>query len=107
MNAVSWCPALAPASLINPQGALNNLNPRKLVSGGCDHLIKVWTEDNGVWKEEHVLQGHSDWIRDVSWAPAVGLPYFYIASCSQDKTVMIWTFTDNQWKKKVRAASLL
>jgi len=37
------------------------------------------------------LEGHTDWVRDVAWAPNIGLPRSYIATASQDKTVNIWT----------------
>jgi len=30
-------------------------------------------------------------VRDVAWAPNIGLPRSYIATASQDKTVLIWT----------------
>lgn len=36
------------------------------------------------------LTGHTDWVRDVAWAPTI-LQRSYIASASQDKTVRIWT----------------
>lgn len=36
------------------------------------------------------LSGHTDWVRDVAWAPTL-LQKSYIASASQDKTVRIWT----------------
>lgn len=36
-------------------------------------------------------QQHTDWVRDVAWAPNIGLPYSTIASCSQDGAVIIWT----------------
>jgi len=39
---------------------------------------------------ETELAGHSDWVRDVAWAPTI-LQKSYIASASQDKTVRIWT----------------
>ncbi|KAJ3058057.1 GTPase-activating protein S13, partial [Podochytrium sp. JEL0797] len=45
----------------------------------------------GTWKEESTLTGHTDWVRDLSWAPSLGLSTSYLASCSQDKTVQIWT----------------
>ena len=38
-----------------------------------------------------MLAGHTDWVRDVAWAPNIGLPRSYIATASQDKTVLIWT----------------
>lgn len=42
---------------------------------------------------EETLEGHQDWVRDVAFAPSIGLPKTYLASCSQDKTVLIWTQT--------------
>ena len=41
------------------------------------------SEESKSWKEEETLDGHSDWVRDVAWAPNVGLPKSYLASCSQ------------------------
>ena len=42
-------------------------------------------EVDGQWVEEEKLEAHSDWVRDVAWAPNVGLPVSTIASCSQVK----------------------
>ena len=30
-----------------------------------------------------MLEGHTDWVRDVAWAPNIGLPRSYIATASQ------------------------
>ncbi len=49
------------------------------------------------------LSGHTDWVRDVAWAPTI-LQKSYIASASQDKTVRIWTSdpsSPNDWKATV------
>lgn len=35
------------------------------------------------WVEEETLQGHTDWVRDVSFAPSIGMPKTYLASASQ------------------------
>lgn len=40
-------------------------------------------EEDGQWKEDQKLEAHSDWVRDVGWAPSIGLPTSTIASCSQ------------------------
>lgn len=40
-------------------------------------------EEGDGWVEEEKLEGHSDWVRDVAWAPSIGLPRNIIASCSQ------------------------
>ena len=46
---------------------------------------------------------HSDWVRDVSWAPNLGLPKSTIASASQDGSVVIWTVgkEGEQWEGKI------
>jgi len=100
-NAVSWAPATQPGSLITPQQ--NNVVPgqppapaqtiKRFASAGCDNLVKIWgyREDSQSWVEEETLEGHTDWVRDVAWAPNIGLPRSYIATASQDKTVIIWT----------------
>lgn len=29
------------------------------------------------------LEGHTDWVRDVAWCPAIGNDYDLLASCSE------------------------
>lgn len=55
------------------------------MSGGCDNMIKTWRHDanENRWFEVAKLEGHSDWVRDVAWAPSVGSERSVIASCSQ------------------------
>lgn len=88
-NAVSWGPAVHPGGLLDPSGSQKTV--RRFVSGGCDNLIKIWKEEDSQWVEEHKLEAHCDWVRDVAWAPSIGLPRSVIASCSQDCQVIIWT----------------
>ena len=124
VNCVSWAPAIPSSSLINSNSASNNnpnstTNPplKRIVSGGCDNVVKVWVyvyfilffcafsnfcfemcdwikrsftkiriscgENENNWKEESKLDQHSDWVRDVAWAPNIGIPSDVIASCSQ------------------------
>ncbi|KAF8516508.1 protein transporter SEC13 [Gautieria morchelliformis] len=102
-NAVSWAPATLPGSLITQQQQQPTApggNPdqpahtttKRFASAGCDNLVKIWgfREDQQAWIEEDTLEGHTDWVRDVAWAPNIGLPRSYIATASQDKTVLIW-----------------
>ncbi|KIM52349.1 hypothetical protein SCLCIDRAFT_18187 [Scleroderma citrinum Foug A] len=94
-NAVSWAPGTQPGSLTHPQqpGTHPPTAFKRFVSAGCDNLVKIWCfrEDTQSWVEEETLEGHTDWVRDVAWAPNIGLPRSYIATASQDKTVLIRT----------------
>lgn len=74
----------------------------RLVSGGCDNLIKIWVLDEiELTQQGEPLNGHADWVRDVAWAPGIGINST-IASCSQDGNVCIWTEdkTSKRWKQR-------
>lgn len=90
-NAVSWAPDVNPGSLVQ-SSATNTQGIRKFVTGGSDNLVKIWqySPDQDTYIVETVLDGHHDWVRDVAWAPSI-LSKSYIASASQDKSVIIWT----------------
>jgi protein transport protein SEC13 len=75
------------------------------VTGGCDNLVKVWrrsqppaqqSQGQGQdWSLVSSLEGHSDWVRSVAWAPLpvvspTPTPQHLIASCSQDKSLILW-----------------
>ncbi|CEH17554.1 wd40 repeat-like protein [Ceraceosorus bombacis] len=100
-NAVSWAPAAVPGSLISSQqpaaaagGATADVpKVRRFASGGCDNSVKIWelSAEQGRWTEAEVLTGHTDWVRDVAFSPNIGLPRSYLATASQDRTVLIWT----------------
>lgn len=77
-NAVSWAPSVS-----SNEGQL--VPQKRFVSAGSDNLIRIWKFDDEAkkWAEEEVIKGHEDWVRDVSWAPNIGLPGTYIASASQ------------------------
>uniref|UniRef100_A0A0A9W586 Protein SEC13 homolog n=1 Tax=Lygus hesperus TaxID=30085 RepID=A0A0A9W586_LYGHE len=76
-NALSWCP--------------DGKGPKRIVTGGCDSLVRVWEEGPNGWDEKAKLDHHSDWVRDVAWAPGITSNHTTIASCSQDRRVIIWT----------------
>lgn len=87
-NAVSWAPAVVstPSSAGPRSPAQGQLTAQKrFVSGGSDNLIRIWVFDDEQkkWVEEEVIKEHEDWVRDVAWAPNIGLPGMYIASASQ------------------------
>eukprot|EP01116_Phalansterium_solitarium_P003763 TRINITY_DN1458_c0_g1_i1.p1 TRINITY_DN1458_c0_g1~~TRINITY_DN1458_c0_g1_i1.p1 ORF type:complete len:211 (+),score=3.83 TRINITY_DN1458_c0_g1_i1:380-1012(+) len=101
VNSVSWAPAVLPGSLIGA-AAPPSAPVRRLVSGGCDNLVKIWSfsASSNEWQLEDTLEQHVDWVRDVAWAPNIGLPSQTIASCSQDGSVVIWTF-ESRWNPKL------
>lgn len=87
-NAISWAPSvLSTASGVSrSQQPSNSLTPQKrFVTAGSDNLIRIWgfDEEQKKWTEEETIKGHEDWVRDVAWAPNIGLPGMYIASASQ------------------------
>ncbi|CAI7884778.1 unnamed protein product [Closterium sp. NIES-54] len=102
VTSVSWAPATVPGSFLG-----SGPNPvLRFVSGGCDNMVKIWrysSEGGGGWRLDGAPPGlarHTDWVRDVAWAPNLGLPKSTIASASQDGTVLIWTQTSESdpWK---------
>ncbi|GAA5850257.1 hypothetical protein JCM8547_001063 [Rhodosporidiobolus lusitaniae] len=108
VTSVTWAPAVGIGALTNPgtggqpgqeQEALQQV--KRFVTGGCDGLVKIWAwnDQTKEWSPdpvEHALQGHQDWVRDVAWAPSVGVGKAYLASAGQDKTVYIWTQSDSR-----------
>lgn len=96
-NAVSWAP-------YDAQSVGQSGSGLRLVTGGCDNRVKVWRcGADGEWTEEMVLPPlHTDWVRDVAWAPTVGIGGgAVIASCAQDRKVVVWTEANAQWTPKV------
>jgi protein transport protein SEC13 len=101
-NAVSWAP-------FNSLGSKNETGSiKRIVTASCDKTIKIWSlaEGHTEWiKEDDITSSttpaHSDWVRDVAWAPSTGMPFNLIASCSEDKTVYIWSQLEENgpWKK--------
>lgn len=98
VNAVSWAP-------FNCLGSQDENGPvKRLVTASSDNTVKLWryATDKDTWVQEELAvsnpqqpaQPHSDWVRDVAWAPSTGMPCNTIASCSEDKTVYIWTQTE-------------
>ena len=80
----------------------------KIAVGGCDNRVRIWklNAETNEWEQENFDSSkaeipHTDWVRDVAWAPSVG-PISTIASCSEDKNVIIWTRSEkeeSEWKQ--------
>lgn len=98
-NSISWAPAHRIKSLSDSS---DELEPKRVASGGNDRLIKIWREDSSDnWVLEVELDGHEGWVRDVAWAPSNSKQLSTIASCGVDGRVIIWRCTNLEGKKWV------
>lgn len=99
VNAVSWAPY---GAYYDPQDAAASESPR-FVTAGCDNQIRFWVLENGQWQQDNKCTidtslTHSDWVRDVAWAPSLLPHHNIVASCSEDRTVLIWKQEKDEWK---------
>jgi protein transport protein SEC13 len=102
-TAVSWGPDLAAGSLLKQGQQQGPRSQQRFVTAGCDNRVRVWgwNGEQNQWVEEKFANDdnrHNDWVRDAAWAPSVGLANT-IATCSEDKTVIIWTEKGGMWRK--------
>jgi hypothetical protein len=72
---------------------------KKLASGGCDRLVRVWDLESG--KLEQSIENHADWVFGLAFSPDNN----FLITGSRDKTAKIWdlaakesvlTFPDHQ-----------
>jgi len=97
VNAVSWAPIASMGDLCcePTAGDVSSQNAQKrIVTAGNDSQVKIWEEDehgNFQQKQTKNDMNHSDWVRDVAWAPSTGLDKEIIASCDHNGEVRIWT----------------
>lgn len=91
-NAVNWAPPVE-------NGALSQSDTsspiKRIVSGGCDNLVKIWKYSDSLrkWESsepEFVLKKHEDWVRDVAFCPNMGFNGSTLATCGQDMRLYIW-----------------
>lgn len=69
------------------------LHPLRLVTGGCDYRVVVWSCDNEMWTQQCVLSQadqHTNWVRDVAWRPCDSGAAF-IVSGGWDKKILVWS----------------
>jgi len=105
VNAVSWAPTQPSGTILDPSSKDWDTTEKRIVSGGGDNLVKIWkfNDMKGTWEKEKELAGHSNWVRDVAWAPDTGFTTSTIASCSHDGAVIIWQckdLTSGEWEQK-------
>lgn len=92
VNAVSW----APYGAYHDAATADEVEPPRFVTAGCDNRIRFWVKSADQWQEDTSAAisknlSHSDWVRDVAWAPSILPNVNVVASCSEDCTVLIWT----------------
>ncbi len=84
---MSWAPSVlaTPAAPKPGQPQQAVTAAKRFVSGGSDNAIRIWGFDENAkkWVEEEEIKEHDNWVRDVAWAPNIGLPGMYIASASE------------------------
>jgi protein transport protein SEC13 len=107
VNAVCWAPfgSYCDANVVPPteNGTANHHVPAdqqpRIATAGCDNVIRFYVCRQGQWTLEHSTAntniGHTDWVRDVAWAPCLLPNHNTLASCSEDRTVIIWTQKPN------------
>jgi protein transport protein SEC13 len=107
VTCLSWGPALSSGSLTSKAASEFAAVPR-LVSGGVDNAVRVWRFEADQWVQDPSFSyspetGHSLCVRDVAWAPSIGLASGTIASCGDDQSVIIWVEKNTgEWQAKER-----
>lgn len=101
--ALSWAPTLLPG----PLGKEVLPDPSKpasrfrLVSGGQDGKVQLWElKDDWELDFKETLKCHEGTVvRDVAWAPSIGLSTSMIATCAQDGKVFVHSeIPGSEWK---------
>jgi protein transport protein SEC13 len=54
VNAVSWAPSVIPGSLVSTQAHFTG-NVKKLTTGGCDNLVKIWVFEYSTFGEAKLI----------------------------------------------------
>ena len=114
-NGVSWCPCLAPGSLLQMPSGVSAQQPGialpqpRLVTGGDEAAVRVWRylAQDQHWIQEHELgdlvtgipAGTPVVVNDVAWAPNAGIPFSYMAAAAEHGAVCVWMQdgVDGRW----------
>jgi len=74
--------------------------PLRIVTGGNDNKVKIWSFVNNTFKEENEIKDfHKNWVRDVAWLNYIGSRYDTIATCGEDKSLFIFKYKEGNWTK--------
>ena len=65
---------------------------------GADKEVKLWEYSNGArkWSAVASLEGHTDQVHDVCWAPNLGRAYHLLATACKDGNVRIYNLAYNK-----------
>eukprot|EP01084_Bolivina_argentea_P147582 258180_1 len=99
VNSISWANTLDNGIKDDIKNENKDENKR-FVTGGCDNLVKIWNFEYNLNKYSTyvTLNEHENWVRHVSWSPIpTSRSHSIIASCSEDKTVVIWKENNKKW----------
>ena len=84
---LSWAP---PSLCPQPDSDARVPMPAWLASAGCDGAVKVWQRvAPNTWTCIKTCKDHTDWVRDVQFSPDNAGKYITLASCGQDKRVIL------------------
>lgn len=61
----------------------------RVVSAGADNIVRVWEQDSD--RTQYILAGHELTVTCVQW-----LDKDHVVSCSQDKTIRLWSVPSTQ-----------
>ncbi|KAI9139772.1 WD40-repeat-containing domain protein [Paraphysoderma sedebokerense] len=91
---LSWCPSrFHPPMLVIGCGGRDSNARDATVKENTAKIFRV--DQHNKWQPFEILEGHTDAVHDVSWAPNVGKTYQLIATASKDKHVRIYKITED------------
>ena len=67
-----------------------------MASCSYDDTIKIWQEDDYDWECRQTLEGHTSTV----WSIAFNADGSRLCSCSDDRTIILWTLGDDEMYHK-------
>lgn len=99
VTSLSWAPATEPHLLkaesvdIASEEQEVALAPQRFVTGSADGKVKIWALESGEFEcvtELTSQSKHDGPVSDVAWRGYNGVMADFIASVSEDETVLVW-----------------